>query len=82
MEIFVTKYIKNGHQSWVWKNVRGGNVSTPFYSKFSKYGGESTKTKLITIFLLWNLWNKMNNVPGTFFFGGGCVLLAVDVKVK
>ena len=26
MQIFVTKYIKNGQESWVFKNVRGGNV--------------------------------------------------------
>ena len=71
MQIFVTKYIKNGQQSWVWKNVRGGNVSAPFDLKFSKSGGNKTNTKLITI-LYWE----------TLFFVGGCVLLGVDGRVK
>ena len=43
---------------------------------------ENQQTKLITIFLLRNLWKKINTVPCIFFVGGGCVLLAVDVKVK
>ena len=51
------------------KNVLGGNVSTPFYLKCSKSGGNKTNTKLITIcFLLQNLWKKIiNNLPGIFF---------------
>ena len=50
------------------KMERGGNVTTPFDLKFSKSGGSKTNTKLITNFLLRNLWKKkMNNLPGIFF---------------
>ena len=53
-----TQYIKNGQQSWVWTNVRGGNVPTAFNFKLFKSGGNRTKTKLIKNFYSETLENK------------------------
>ena len=45
---------------------------------------KKNKHKIYYNFLLRNLWKPkiMNNLPGFFFFCGGCVLLGMDGKVK
>ena len=64
---FVNKIHRNGQQSWVWKNVRVGNVPTPFDLKFSKSGGnkKTTQSKL-QIFIEQPL-EKIINAQAFFF---------------
>ena len=72
---YIVQYMKDGQQCWVWKNVRRGNVSTPFDLQSSKSGGNKTNTKLITI-LYWETFGKEKKwtIFLAFFFCGGVCL--------